>query len=306
MADADVDEFLKAIIGESPTRPVRLEQKWHTEIIGKTSIPCDLVLLPMEGQVAVVERKKSRVVIYGAEGKELRVLDTEDISEMREPTAVAMMEHRLLVADAKMVHFINVSQWLEDRTWMPKQRAASDISAIYGMCVSTANKEIILSDVSRKPTVSAWDLDYERMKHTFKPPKDRPFKKPYHVASSPDGLTYVSDCEAHCVYTFDKKGKFVGYLGAKNNKEDQLIYPLGVDVTQKGEVLVCDPPTGKVALYNSKGEFRYPLIDHLDGVAQPVAARFYNGMIGVTEEILEHHKDKNYVRLFQIASKKKK
>jgi len=307
MADNnEVDEILKAIIGDSPTRPIRLEQKWQAEYIGKTSIPCDLVVLPMENQVAVVERKRNRVVIYGDEGKELHVLDNEEISDLKEPTALAMMEHRLLLADAKMIHFINVSQWLEDRVWQPKGRAASDFSAIYGMCVSSANNEVILTDVSRNPTVTAWDLDYERQKHSLKAPKDRPFRKPNHVAASPDGFTYVSDCEAHCVYVFDKKGKFVNYLGSKNNAEGQLIYPVGVDVTNKGEVLVCDPPTGKVALYNSKGEYRYPLLDHLDGVHQPVAARFYNGKIAVTEEILEHHKDKNYVRLFEIVTKKGK
>lgn len=169
------------------------------------------------------------------------------------------------------------------------------------MATSPVSKELILSEVSCKPSVSVWDLESERYKYTLKPPKTAPFRKPQHVAAAPDGTVYVSDCEAHCVYVFDKKGKFVNLIGQKGPEEQTLIYPMGIDVAgNSGDILVADPPNGRINLYTAKGEFRYPMLNHLDGLKQPLAVRYYNNNIAVTEEILEHGKDQNIVRLFQI------
>ena len=82
--------------------------------------------------------------------------------------------------------------------------------------------------------------------------------------NQPTGCIYhknmfiVSDCENHCLKTFDSSGKFLYKIGKAGDAHGQLLYPWGLCVEKYGNhqnLLVCDKSNGRIQQFTVEGRF---------------------------------------------------
>ena len=89
---------------------------------------------------------------------------------------------------------------------------------------------------------------------------------PWDLAATPGGLVFISDSgNRRIVKLRNIKGK-LKYSGSFGQNENKLVLPRGIDVTDKGWVIIADAGNGSVARYDTLGNF----IDAVDGFDRPV------------------------------------
>ena len=82
---------------------------------------------------------------------------------------------------------------------------------------------------------------------------DNQFKMPLYLCHQTLGLSdchiIVSDCKNHCVKAFSAGGDFIRKYGCDGNRDHELSAPLGVNMNNNEEVLVCDSDNVRVVRF---------------------------------------------------------
>jgi DNA-binding beta-propeller fold protein YncE len=83
-------------------------------------------------------------------------------------------------------------------------------------------------------------------------------KYPRRLAISPDGTTvFVSDVELHAVFQYRMDGTLVRQIGSEGQATGQFVWPLGLAVSEAGELFVADSYNHRVQVFRvSNGTFQ--------------------------------------------------
>lgn len=125
------------------------------------------------------------------------------------------------------------------------------------------------------------------------------FESPYALALDYLGNVYLSDIEKQEIFVFTRRGKFVFSFGEVavvpppgqkiKNSTGGFLYPAGIAVTSRGEILVVDSGNKRINVYDRKGNFlRY--FNPEVSLINPLMLACYRGKVYLT--------DRGCVRLF--------
>ncbi len=277
--------------------------KWKVDQKGHRRRPNDVCFLE-DGSLAVAEKNKSRIRLYDSQGQENLCIDRDKDPGLLQPsTLVAYESNLLLAADLNQIHYFTREGQCVN-FWQPASASASknaEYNCLTGVCLSRI-QEFIVSDISAKPSVGIFSPKTGKLIRNLKLPKGETFKRPNYIASHPVyGQIYVSDCDNNCIYTFDGNGRYVCKIGQTGKAEENLVYPLGVDIGTMEDLIVADYVNDSVSAYSMSGQFKYHLLTADDGLQKPVGISYNDKdcTLAVTEEHLGHKSDTYSVKLFQ-------
>ncbi len=124
------------------------------------------------------------------------------------------------------------------------------------------------------------------------------FESPYAIAFDSVGNLYLSDIQRQKIYAFNRQGKFLfsfGEVSVSNpppgekvsSSKGGFLYPAGLTVTSRGEVLVVDSGNKRINAYDLKGNFvRYFCPDIL--LINPLMITAYGGKVYLTDRGCVH------------------
>lgn len=124
------------------------------------------------------------------------------------------------------------------------------------------------------------------------------FESPYAIAFDSTGNLYLSDIHKQKIFAFTRQGKFLFSFGEVSisspppgEKIDVarggFLYPAGLAVTSKGEVLVVDSGNKRINAYDLKGNFvRYFCPEIL--LVNPLMMTAYGGKVYLTDRGCVH------------------
>ena len=144
------------------------------------------------------------------------------------------------------------------------------------------------------------------------------------------GLTYVADSIKGCVHSFDKNGNHVGTFGGSSpagrhagggggGDGGGLICPLGMHLTDSGELYVADKGSHAVSVYSVPGgkggsggaasgwgpRLLYHALTEEDGLRDPVAVALSpRGSLAVAEHSMDFGTDSFAVKVYKRSMRR--
>ena len=121
-------------------------------------------------------------------------------------------------------------------------------------------------------------------------------KNLYGIAVNTKGMIAITDSEGHCVYIFDKEGKWLRKFGSQGNNAGQFLFPRGVTYLNDDEILIADASNCRIQQVDvqtgtvvksfgkrgaAKGQFSFPVDVCLNEEHHIVVTEFTNQRIQV-------------------------
>ena len=166
---------------------------------------------------------------------------------------------------------------------------------------------------SRETTVGIYNQDTGQIIRQCRLKRGHSFGEPaYITCDKKHGVAYVSDKRRGCIFAFDKNGRHISTLGQKTNlNNDGLICPLGMHLTDAGELCVADKGAHSVTLFPGLGNCGvgdgepFHLLTEKDGIQDPVAVSFSpRGSVAVAQHSMDFGKDLYSIKVFYPSHKK--
>ena len=122
---------------------------------------------------------------------------------------------------------------------------------------------------------------------------------PNSIVVNSKGTIAVSDCEKHCILTFDEDGNFVQKFGCYGEGPGQLVNPAGMTLLNDDELLVVDDDNGRIQQFNVQtgnfvksfgkrgtgdGEFTRPEEVFINNEGHIIVADYFNNRIQVLDK----------------------
>lgn len=108
--------------------------------------------------------------------------------------------------------------------------------------------------------------------------KEEFFSRPHSVVVDKEGYLYVADTNNHRLVIMDKMGRnLIRIIQNEGTGTGQMMYPLGIAVSDDGKILVCEKSLNKLMLFDRNGN----LIKEID-IMLPLSAYFVDGKFYVT------------------------
>ncbi|XP_070551422.1 tripartite motif-containing protein 2-like [Ptychodera flava] len=82
-------------------------------------------------------------------------------------------------------------------------------------------------------------------------------KSPISVASSRSGRLFVSDIQLHCVFIYDRNGRYLKKFGRFGGGDGHFKYPWSVVVTSTDDVMVSDYYNHRIQVFDLDGRFKF-------------------------------------------------
>ncbi len=90
--------------------------------------------------------------------------------------------------------------------------------------------------------------------------RDARLREPMAVTVDQAGNLYIADTGNDSVKVFRRDGKLLFSFGKSGSAAGEIDYPYGIAVTPEGNILVSEPPNGRITEFDSRGRFRRILV----------------------------------------------
>ena len=166
------------------------------------------------------------------------------------PLSVAVREGQLLVCDVGLEAVVRIdpvagtiAPLIDASQPQPAKPVAVTVDQAGNALVADVGGAVVLS-VAPDGSINK----------RYKLPDSQEKFKPIAVATSAQKL-YVVNRASRNIEVFDlQSGQYLGPLKAPNNSDSDLIYPVGLTVTDSGQIYVVDTLKCKVQIYDSDGK----------------------------------------------------
>ena len=224
------------------------------------------------GSIYVVDNEKGQVNVFSANKKFISTLGSRGNAhgELHNPAGISSGEDGLLFVANNFNHCVEVFN--EDSGAFVRRIGEGELKNPWDV-VAGGNKIYVVDTFNERIAVFAQDGE---LTHAFGSKGRGPgqFACPAGLAFSPDGYLYVTNRDNRQVHVFTANGRYVKSFG-----DGALNHPIGIDVTEQGQILVANCAGSTVAVFDKDGKHLYNIAaDNAHGVAVSPA-----GYILVTE-----------------------
>ena len=213
-----------------------------------------------KGLIAVADRETNCILIFDNDGMFVRKLGCfgeEAAGRLKRPKEITFLnDEEILVADEcnHCIQQFNVQTGNFVKSFGKRGTGEGEFQNPVSVCVDGEGHVVVADCVNNriqvltkdgKPVFIFGDSGVEKLK--------RPTGCIYHKS-----IFIVSDCESHCLKTFDSSGKFLYKIGEKGNTDGQLSAPWSLRVEKHGNrqnLLVCDKDNGRIQQFTVEGCF---------------------------------------------------
>ena len=217
---------------------------------GMFNIPRDIVVTDRD-EIVVADNANHRVQVFNSNGTLLRSFGREgnQPGEFFRPRGIAVdKDKKIFVSDN---HRVQIFSW-EGRylgSFDDKGNRESKLSFPWGLSFDNKGNVIVADNGNQLIKIFTPDGRF-----VMKIGEQGLLSQPAHCIQS-DEYFIVSDCAKHCVIVFNSEGHFMYSFGKEGGGDGEFKSPFGLLVTQSKHLLVCDPGSQRIQVFELNGTF---------------------------------------------------
>ena len=209
---------------------------------------------------------------------------------------------------SNQVHYFSLAGKQEE-IWPPDlgRRGRDEFINITALGVDCSDN-LVVAESRKESTVGIYSQDTGQPIRQCTLKSGKSFGEPSYISCDHrHGITYVSDSIKGCIHSFDKHGKYISTFGDTPGRGN-LICPLGMHLTDPGELYVADKGANTVTIYSVTGRgstsggggyLMYHALTKQDGILDPVAVSLSPwGSLAVAQHTLQYGSDSYAVKLY--------
>ena len=220
------------------------------------------VTMSSDGTIFVVDNEKGQVNMFSANRKYIRTIGSlgEAPGELRNPAGVSSSDEGLLFVANNFNHCLEVFN--ENNGTFVKRIGQGELKNPWDVVTLGGSKIYVADTFNERIAVFSQDGEFSGSFGSRGRGAGQ-FACPAGLAISPDGYLYVTNRDSQSLHVFTANGRFV-----KSIVSEALRNPIGIDITEHGQILVANCVDGSVAVFDKDGKHLYSFhADNAHGVA---------------------------------------